>query len=67
MDCNLRELKILGLELLYDCRSEEGEHDFMVAGECEPSAAPQGWSAHDIGVRTVMLDKVHIDRGEVLE
>lgn len=46
---------------------EEREHNFVVAGEREPFAAVLGRTTNYICVRPVVLNKVHVDSGEVLE
>ena len=58
---------LIGLKLFYYRRSKEGQHDFMVASERKSFTAPLGGSLYDISVWPVMLDKVHIDRGKVLQ
>lgn len=57
----------VSVHLLDDCCGEEGDHDFVVAGESEAPASALGGPAHDVRVRPVVLDKVHVHRGEVLE
>jgi predicted dinucleotide-binding enzyme len=55
------------LKFLDDRRSEKGEHDLMMAGERKSSAASLGGAAYHIGVRPVVLDKIHVHGSEMME
>ena len=54
-------------ELFNNGSCKEREHNFMVAGDREPFATVLGWTTNDIRVRPIVLNKVHVDCGKVLE
>jgi len=51
--------------LFQDRCAKEREHDFVVSGEVEPAPPFKGGPPDHIGERTVVGDKIHVDRGEM--
>ncbi len=57
----------MGLEAGLNGRIQQGEHDFVVAGQADsPSATGAGGALDHIEVRPVMLDHVHVDGRELV-
>ena len=53
------------LQFFKDGGGQEWKHDLVVADQGNPFTAFQGRPLHHVEGRAVMLDEIHVDRGEV--
>ncbi len=55
------------VDLLQHSSSQKGEHDLVMPDECVPLPPFTGGPIHHVDRWTVVLEEIHVDRGEMVD